>query len=195
MSRKLRENEIETIFSKLIELLILSIIGGFVGFSFCKYNQYNIAFGIVLGIACPWGYVWVNYVSKRFYDFFEDLYILISIVTFGLYAILWFLVKIFISAFVGIIAMPILIVYYIYNIILALKKKNNTKYNDINLSNKNSSINMKKIKLKKDDEKYYCERCFKEISYEECELYDNMCEECFMDSHIDDDGNYIDRLL
>ena len=145
MSRKLRENEIETIFSKLIELLILSIIGGFVGFSFCKYNQYNIAFGIVLGIACPWGYVWVNHISKRFYDFFEDLYILISIVTFGLYAILWFLVKIFISAFVGIIAMPILIVYYIYNIILALKKKNNTKYNDINLSNKNSSINMKKI--------------------------------------------------
>ena len=44
-------------------------------------------------------------------------------------------------------------------------------------------------------EKYYCERCFKEISYEESELYDNMCEECFMDTHIDNQGNYMDNLL
>ena len=39
------------------------------------------------------------------------------------------------------------------------------------------------------EEKHYCERCFKEITQEEYELYDDMCEECFEETHYDFDGN------
>ena len=34
--------------------------------------------------------------------------------------------------------------------------------------------------------------CFKKISEEEYELYDCMCEECFMDAHTDKYGNFHD---
>ena len=39
------------------------------------------------------------------------------------------------------------------------------------------------------EEQYYCERCFKRISQEEYELYDDMCEECFGETHYDFHGN------
>ena len=41
-------------------------------------------------------------------------------------------------------------------------------------------------------EKFFCERCDKEISQEEYELYDNLCEECFYDVYFDLNGNYRD---
>ena len=44
-------------------------------------------------------------------------------------------------------------------------------------------------------EEFECEMCFKKISEEEYELYDGMCEDCFMDVHIDSDGNYHDEEL
>ena len=44
-------------------------------------------------------------------------------------------------------------------------------------------------------EVYECEMCFKKISEEEYELYDGMCEDCFMDVHIDNHGNYHDEEL
>lgn len=44
-----------------------------------------------------------------------------------------------------------------------------------------------------EEPEYECEMCFKKISYEEWETYDMMCEDCFMDLHIDDDGNYHDN--
>ena len=47
----------------------------------------------------------------------------------------------------------------------------------------------KNIDINFPEEKYYCERCFKEISQEEYELYDDMCEECFEETHYDFDGN------
>lgn len=41
-----------------------------------------------------------------------------------------------------------------------------------------------------DEEKYECEVCFKEIFYDEYELYDGMCEDCFANVHTDENGNY-----
>ena len=52
------------------------------------------------------------------------------------------------------------------------------------------------IEDNKDEEaEYECERCFKKISYEEWETYDMMCEDCFMDVHLDEDGNYHDEEI
>ena len=51
------------------------------------------------------------------------------------------------------------------------------------------------IEESEDEEEYECERCFKKISYEEWETYDMMCEECFMDVHLDEHGNYHDEEI
>lgn len=48
---------------------------------------------------------------------------------------------------------------------------------------------------KDEEDEYECERCFKKISYEEWETYDMMCEDCFMDVHLDEDGNYHDEEI
>ena len=37
-----------------------------------------------------------------------------------------------------------------------------------------------------------CERCFKKISFEEYELNDFMCEDCYQDVHTDKHGNFHD---
>lgn len=64
------------------------------------------------------------------------------------------------------------------------------------------SMNKKRIDTEEisfiDDEEsldYECERCFKKISYEEWELYDMMCEDCFTDVHTDEKGNYHDEEI
>jgi hypothetical protein len=65
--------------------------------------------------------------------------------------------------------------------------KNDHKYSYPQYTKNNKmSYNNNKIET----EHFYCERCFKEISEEEYELYDCMCEDCHMDMHIDNDGNY-----
>ena len=58
---------------------------------------------------------------------------------------------------------------YITNI--DIKPKSNTKA-------KKQEVN--------DLEEYYCERCLKKISYEDYEIYDGMCEECFEEIDLDD---------
>ena len=64
--------------------------------------------------------------------------------------------------------------------------------NSINQTEKyeKTKVNVsKKVAFDFPEERYYCERCFKEISQEEYELYDCMCEECFEEIHYDFDGN------
>ena len=43
--------------------------------------------------------------------------------------------------------------------------------------------------------KFECEVCFKKISEEEYELYDGMCEDCFYDAHLDDEGKFHDEEI
>ena len=42
---------------------------------------------------------------------------------------------------------------------------------------------------------FECEVCFKKISEEEYELYDGMCEDCFYDAHLDDEGKFHDEEI
>lgn len=66
--------------------------------------------------------------------------------------------------------------------------KNDTMHYKYNIRNNyNTKNEAEDIEYK---EKYICERCFKEISEEEYELYDCMCEQCFSDEHINKDGYY-----
>lgn len=65
---------------------------------------------------------------------------------------------------------------------------------ELHLMGKDGMISKEEHIVEEHDE-YECERCYKKISYEEWELYDMMCEECFMDVHTDDKGNYHDEEI
>ena len=199
IAKQIRDNELANIYTEVIKIIICSIIGAIIGYLLCKYNQYSLSKGIVLGIACPWGYIVVDKISKILYDMLEDLYNLICLCTLWFYAIIWFFIKIYISAYIGLISGPILAIYYIVKIKKTWKKdySKEAKYsyeieNQDNDFAKHTYLNKNKTventETFYEDEKYYCEVCFKEISEEEYELFECMCEECFMDIHTDKDG-------
>ena len=78
-----------------------------------------------------------------------------------------------------------------------LKDDNNEeifKYNEDEEENlfKEDDYNLDEDSFQDEDEKFECEMCFKKISREEYELYDFMCEECFMIAHTDKYGNFHD---
>lgn len=194
-----KDKELKEIYIQIGKLIICSIIGGVIGYAFCISNGYNPMKGVILGVACPWGYIIVDMLSKSLYSVLEDLYKLVCLITFGIYAIAWFILKLCISALVGLIAGPIIAIYYIVKI----RKVWKADYSDIEYPNENtkSSINLtpntsiKKEEVNEDisneyEEKYYCEMCFKRISKEEYELHECLCEECYMDIHTDEDGNF-----
>ena len=78
-------------------------------------------------------------------------------------------------------------------IIVAKSTEQNTIKNLDNIDFSKEKLEVDDNKEAEDEEKYECEICFKEIPYEEYELYDGMCEECFMSVHADEHGNYCDE--
>lgn len=114
--------ELIEIYKKTLGIFLLCIICAIVGYFFCKENEYNPIKCMIMGIACSCGYVVVDKVSKLLYDKLEDLYKLVCIVTIGIYAIIWFIVKLYISMYVGLIAGPIMAIFYIIQINIAWKK-------------------------------------------------------------------------
>lgn len=201
LKEKIRDENLKEIYIKIIKILICSSIGAIIGYSYCKYSNYNYIFGILLGIACPWGYILVDYISKMLYSFLEDLYKLVSLITFGIYAIAWFLLKIVISAYVGLVTAPILVIYFMVKIKRIWKEdyteEAKTRYN-IEHPQYNIKYDLKNYKNNKDkevnynypEEEYYCEMCFKKISKEEYELHECLCEDCYMNIHTDENGNF-----
>lgn len=203
IKEKIRDEELVEIYIKVLGIFLLCIICAIVGYFFCKENKYNSIKGIIMGIACPWGYVVVDKVSKLLYDKLEDLYKLVCIVTIGIYAIIWFIIKLYISIYIGLIVGPIMAIYYVIQIRKIWKKdyseeaklKYNFEYADKNIKQHKvqkttSSTVTNDNLLEYEAEKYYCEMCLKEISEEEYELYECICEECFMDIHTDKNGKF-----
>ena len=202
LEEKIRDEELIEIYKDVIKIIACSIIGAIIGYCFCKDNQYTPIKGILLGIAWPWGYIVIDRISKFLYSYLEDLYHLVCLCTVGIYVVIWFIVKVYISAYVGLVAGPILAICYIVKIKKVWKKdyskeaegryyieySNNIKRN--NTFNRNDVVKNIDIPIKYEDEKYYCEMCFKDISEEEYELYECMCEECYMDIHTDEKGNF-----
>ena len=207
LKEKIKEEELEEVYNQIGKLLIFSFIGAIIGCWFCKENGYKITLGIFLGFTCPWGYVVVNLASKALYEIIEDLYKLICLITFGIYALIWFLVKLYISSYVGIVSMPVILIYYAIKINKICKtdyterakyrypfeytyqypdtttETTNINSEDVKDMLKDLSRENKDIKVNYEEE-YYCERCFKKISHEEYELNDCMCEDCYTEVYF-----------
>lgn len=107
-----KDKNLNNLLIAVIVFLVSSIICGIIGYLLAKYTSSNIKKFIILGICCPAGYIIVNKVTELLYEYFEDLYNLLSLITFGIFALFCFVLKVIISAFVGIIALPILIIYF-----------------------------------------------------------------------------------
>lgn len=189
IEKQQKDNEINEILVKMAELFIASIIGAFIGYKFFKDLENNEIKGIILGICCPWGFYIVHKIAMYIYEYLDSLYKLLALITVGVSAILIFLLEIYISAYFGIIAFPVLIIYFILKIYKIQKadyrKFAEQRYYVENLGNASTNVvDLKQIKKSNNanfnfKSEYYCERCFKKITEEEFERYDCMCSECF----------------
>ena len=193
IKKKIKNNlisaDLTPIIVRLLCFLILSGIFGYIGYSFCLDNGYDIQRGIIFAILFPMGIALLkgfNFESKIIYI---------------IYTILFFLLLDYIPTYVGIILLFVIVLLFILEFILVLKEDRTEEIDRIYRQERKSTVkrinkysqqNKKEneyIKINSMKEKYYCERCFKEISEEEYELYDDMCEECFEETHYDFNGN------
>ena len=189
---KLISKELTDIIVGLIAFIILSCIFGYIGYKFCLENGYDVQRGIVFCILFPMGIAILkesNFGSK---------------ITYIAYTILYFILLNYIPTYIGIALLCLIILLFIGIFISVLKKDRSEEIDKIYRQEYCNSTKKPKFKGSADykktiidksedsnfpEEKYYCERCFKEISQEEYELYDDMCEECFEETHYDFDGN------
>ncbi len=184
-------------------LIIFFLVGGacgYVGYIYSKDNNLSVSHGIIFGILFPLGVSLLEKLNCN--NFF----------CFILYTIVYLAVVSLMPTFVGIIILLLVIGILIIDFIYIAKqdrtkeieehynrnKGNNTTTFDNNKYFQEEQIveyNSDKDYYKQEVEEFECEMCFKKISEEEYELYDGMCEDCFMDLHIDNDGNYHDEEL
>ena len=184
----LKSAELTELLVRLISFFILSGICGYIGYSFCLDNNYDVPKGIVFGILFPMGIALLkeaNFGSKF---------------TYVVYTIIYFVLLDYIPTYIGIVLLFIIILLFVAVFVSVLKKDRSEEvdriYRQEHCNEVKISENYKQLKDQdKDidfnflDEVYSCERCFKRISQEEYELYDDMCEECFEETHYDFDGN------
>ncbi len=176
--------KMKAIFGLIIFVAMISFCA-YIGYVYCKDNNGNIMKGIVFGALLPFIILILDH--KESFGFIGFI-----IITF-----LYVMICSYIPLLVGIIAMPFVILYFIFNVLDECKNsvkefdknitaKNETPYkntytsNNCDIENNNSFMS---------EEEYYCERCFKRISEEEYEMNDCMCEDCYEDvvvNHQDD---------
>lgn len=122
-SISLKDEELNNLLTQVVSFFIISAICGIIGYLLAKYTSADIKKYIILGICCPSGYVVLNKVTEFLYKYFQDLYELLSLVTIGIFALICNILKIIISAYVGIIVFPILIIYFFIALIIIVKEK------------------------------------------------------------------------
>lgn len=193
IKKDLINEDLNDILIGLICFLILSIILGYVGYSFGIHNNYDVQRGIVFSILFAIGLSFLKAINRGKIAYF-------------IYIIIYFIVLDYIPTFIGIALIFIIILLFIASFVVALKRdrtkeikaykyeylyrKSKLKTKSyINKAKSSTEIEQENIDDELPKEKFCCERCFKEISEEEYELHDGMCEECFDESHYDSDGN------
>lgn len=203
INEELKSKELTEIIIGLICFFILSGIFGYIGYSFCADNNYDVKKGIVFGILFPIGLSILKVLDLG------------NIFTYIVYTIIYIVVIDYIPTFVGIIALFICILVFIASFVSVLKKDRTDEVNEIykrkfsmpvqkikNASSKQyipKELDYIESKYENDDkyeyekeyeDKYECERCFEVISEEEYELHDGLCEECFIEVHTDNKGHF-----
>lgn len=188
ISNELKSRELTQIIIGLLCFFVLSGIFGYIGYSFCLDNNYDIQRGIVFGILFPMGIAILKETN------FENKFIYVA------YTLIYFFLLDYIPTYIGIVLLFIIILLFVAVFVYVLRKDRSEEVdriyrqehcNEVKISENHKQLNDQDedIDFNFLEEVYYCERCFKRISQEEYELYDDMCEECFEETHYDFDGN------
>lgn len=215
IKKELISNDLSELLGALIIILLITGVCGYVGYLYSKDNNISISHGIIFGTLFPLGVSLLElFDCNNFFCFILYTIVYIAIVSF---------LPTFFGGIILFLIIGIIIIDFVYikrkdrteeinNIIEKNNVDSNKNYNyNINENRvyDKSNISITPSELKTVDEEiennenkniyteevYECEMCFKKISEEEYELYDGMCEDCFMDVHIDNDGNYHDEEL
>ena len=195
IKRELISKDLSKLLGALIVILLITGICGYAGYIYSKDNNLSISHGIIFGILFPLGIGLLELFNCN--NFF----------CFVLYTLAYIAIASFMPTFVGGILLFLMIGIVIIDFIDIERKDRSEEINQIieDTNYKENLIEKDPISVDTDEtienienkdiygEEFECEMCFKKISEEEYELYDGMCEDCFMDVHIDNDGNYHDE--
>ena len=131
---KLISKELTDIIVGLISFIMLSAIFGYIGYSFCLDNGYDIQKGIVFGILFPMGIAILkesNFGSK---------------ITYIVYTIIYFILLNYIPTYIGIALLCLIILLFIGIFISVLKKDRSEEIDKIyrqEYCNSTKSLNLK----------------------------------------------------
>lgn len=180
----------------IITFLLVCFLG-YVGAKIALENNFNIYQGVACGVLFPFGIVLVKQIVI-------DIMQLNAIEVFICYIVYFFITYLIFSylpSWFSVILLILFLYIIIFGIIsnyLIVPKEEKTIDNNENSkkSNKKNDIKVynekKYTSIRDKQEEYYCERCNKAITYEEYELNDYLCEDCYVDVHTDENGNYDD---
>lgn len=117
-----KDEKLNELLKQVIVFFLISMLCGIIGYLLATYTSSNIKKLIILGICCPWGYIVVDKFTQFLYKYFKNLYELLSLVTFGIFAVLCFILKVIASSYIGVIALPIVIIYFFIALIKISKE-------------------------------------------------------------------------
>ncbi len=207
MKKEFISKDLNELFKLLVKFFVMMVLFGYIGYVYSKDNNISISHGIIFGSIFPLGIAILN---SNNYN---------SIFTYIIYTIAYLIIVDYIPTFIGIIVLFTIILVFIGKFIYIEKKDRteeileyyNSKKSNNTITTSNNESATKEIienystkrpnerlndyddeRFSNYEEEYECEICFKKISEEEFELYDCMCEECFMEVHIDEDGHFHD---
>ena len=201
--RELISKDLNELLKLLIIFIVIAGIFGYIGYLYSSENNQDIAHGIIFFSLYP---LLIGFIKILNID---------NTITYIISTIAYFYFILFIPTIVGAIVLLIIVAMFVA-MFIHIETKDRTKeiekiYNSN--KNKNSTNNfplkaeeiLKRIEKNtnnnatqyktssfdiEEDKIYECEMCFKKITYEEYELYDGMCEECFFYVHTDEHGNF-----
>ncbi len=167
----------------LPKVFVATCIFGLIGFGVGKVLNFEPVFSVIMGIlAIP--VLYSNHYFKKTSN--KEPFIVISLI--------YLLSLIYIPT--GILIIMILAFIFFYLIFLAwIAFRDRSK--DVIVENKpllKTNITGKIDEIEENnEEKFYCERCFKEITEEKYLENDGMCEDCFSDVTLNEDGSYNEK--
>ena len=209
IKEELISKDLNKILKPLLIFIILVVLFGYAGYVYSIDNNQDIRHGIIFGSLFPLGIALIKRIDfggAFTYIAYTIAYICLVdyIPTYIGIIIIMILILLFIACFIYIekkdrtkeiaeirksknLIRPQKISTYNIN----TTNNNYNNYNEIAIDSIDEDEDKENNFFdENEDLEYECEVCFKKISFEEYELYDCMCEDCYQDVHTDEQGNF-----
>ena len=214
IKKYLISEDLDELLKVLVLFFLVGGLCGYVGYIYSTDNNISISHGIIFGILFPLGVGILDSVDlDGFFSFLIYTIVYLIVVSY---------IPTFVGGIVLLMIIGVFIVNFIYiekkdrteeiekyyknnkEKVTTAQSNNRTaedlirEYNATNIggvidnTNEDTYTDTYTDSYKETEEEFECEMCFKKVSEEEYELYDCMCEECFIDVHTDKDGKFHD---